>query len=185
MRDDQLNWTEKQDFPHLISLPLSLSCFPNSPSPPFSFISLFLFLYQTHRVCSGGWGTSSARAPVPTVCVLERVCVCAVRAHMCLSRWCEKSRGTHLLSLLVVGFQFDALNVARVFALTHSPCMCVSARERVRSLQLRRRADPLTAALQPMWNNSSAAGRLARLLKKRICPSATGDWRLHCLPLLR
>ncbi len=173
MWNDQLNWTKTGlPSPHFSLLLSNLSL------PSFLlYLSLSLFSYQTHRVCSGGWGTSSARALVPTVCALE--CVCAEHAHMCLSRWCEKSRGTRLLSLLVVGFQFDALNVARVFALTHSPCMCV------RSLQLWRRANPLTAALQPMWNNSSAAGRLAWVLKKRICPSATGDWRLHCLPLLR
>lgn len=100
---------------------------------------------------------------------------------MCLSQWCEKSRGTHLLSLLEVGFQFDAKRSAhlRSHILSLHVCECAWACPLAAAPALGKPSHCCTSA------NVEQLVRLAWLLKKRICPSATGDWRLHCLPLLR
>lgn len=106
---------------------LSLFCFPNSPSHPVSFIFLSLFLSNTQGLQQRMRNIVCVRARANCLCSCY-VCVCAVRAHMCLSQWCEKSRGTYLLSLLVVGFQFDAKRSAHLRSHTLSlACVCAWA----------------------------------------------------------
>lgn len=112
-------WDDQLSFSLLLSKLSLTSC--------LLYLSLSFLIKHTRSAATDEEHRLRTRARQLSVLLLC-VCVCAVRAHMCLSQWCEKSRGTYLLSLLVVGFQFDAKRSAHLRSHTLSlACVCAWA----------------------------------------------------------